>query len=455
MPEPWTSNPTPVRNLLRDLSASRLETLARKCGDVPVDLRDHSEFIAVQVEHSPLQLVTVLRKFQLNEVHEVCSRLAIPTTARKEILVRRIMEELKLKPTRVFISYSHDDKEHSARVLRLANRLRADGIDAYLDQYEPVPEQGWFRWMQKQMESADYVLLVASEIYRKRFEGKAEGPAGWGAGFEGALATQLRFGPERGKQRFVPVALTDADLRYVPLAMKDLSTFVVSEDYEGLRAALSRGRGRGTPLPASSAHSVGAVAPVRVGRLDLVLDLDVREARIRLDEIRRALRDVGGETIDITDVQAGSTQLTIVGSPEEIEKLRQKIDDGELQEIVGSSIRVADAAPKPSKGPPWFSRAKLSRLAKLAEDAGADNLRDKILDGLPKGVWRQLMNGKSSTRDDLLKLNDMHRLRDGDVPLEQWIWLLRYQVGTDFDLSEIHNLHCELCDILGVVHPDP
>jgi hypothetical protein len=36
---------------------------------------------------------------------------------------------------RVFISYSHDSIEHARLVLELAERLRADGVDAQLDQY--------------------------------------------------------------------------------------------------------------------------------------------------------------------------------------------------------------------------------------------------------------------------------------------------------------------------------
>jgi hypothetical protein len=34
---------------------------------------------------------------------------------------------------RVFISYSHDSPEHADRVLALADRLRAEGIDCHLD----------------------------------------------------------------------------------------------------------------------------------------------------------------------------------------------------------------------------------------------------------------------------------------------------------------------------------
>jgi hypothetical protein len=43
------------------------------------------------------------------------------------------------RPPRIFISYSHDSEEHSARVLELATRLRSEGVDAWLDRYEPAP----------------------------------------------------------------------------------------------------------------------------------------------------------------------------------------------------------------------------------------------------------------------------------------------------------------------------
>lgn len=53
---------------------------------------------------------------------------------------------------RVFISYSHDSADHAEKVLQLADKLREDGIDAWIDQYEPVPAQGWPRWMEAQVE---------------------------------------------------------------------------------------------------------------------------------------------------------------------------------------------------------------------------------------------------------------------------------------------------------------
>lgn len=42
----------------------------------------------------------------------------------------------------VLISYSHDNPTHLDRVLTLSNKLRADGIDCVLDQYEESPSEG-------------------------------------------------------------------------------------------------------------------------------------------------------------------------------------------------------------------------------------------------------------------------------------------------------------------------
>ena len=74
-------------------------------------------------------------------------------------------------PTRVFVSYSHDSPAHAERVLVLADRLRHDGVDARLDQYEPSPTQGWPRWMVDEIAAADFVLVVCTATYRRRFDG--------------------------------------------------------------------------------------------------------------------------------------------------------------------------------------------------------------------------------------------------------------------------------------------
>jgi len=61
---------------------------------------------------------------------------------------------------RVFISYSHDSQEHKESVLEICQRLREEGVDAWIDQYEDSPAEHWPRWMRNQIAQAKYVLLV-------------------------------------------------------------------------------------------------------------------------------------------------------------------------------------------------------------------------------------------------------------------------------------------------------
>ena len=61
-------------------------------------------------------------------------------------------------------------------MLALANRLRQDGIDAMIDQYAPPSPIGWPQWMEREIQASDFALLVCTETYLHRVEGR-EDPA--------------------------------------------------------------------------------------------------------------------------------------------------------------------------------------------------------------------------------------------------------------------------------------
>jgi hypothetical protein len=82
-------------------------------------------------------------------------------------------ESLAAKP-RVFISYSHDSLEHEQRVRALADRLRADGVETWIDQYIQDPEEGWVTRMRNEIKQADRALLVFHRNLCARFLGKEE-----------------------------------------------------------------------------------------------------------------------------------------------------------------------------------------------------------------------------------------------------------------------------------------
>jgi len=105
---------------------------------------------------------------------------------------------------KVFISYSHDSQEHKDRILALANRLRAGGIDCNIDQYEESPAEGWPRWMMNQLEWADFVVVVCTEQYDRRFRGKESPGVGRGVTWEGAIITQELYDSHVKSPKFVP-----------------------------------------------------------------------------------------------------------------------------------------------------------------------------------------------------------------------------------------------------------
>jgi len=137
------------------------------------------------------------------------------------------MSSLSSAP-RVFISYSHDSPEHALRVLSLADALRSRGVDAWIDQYESVPAVGWPQWMIDQIAAADFVLVVCTETYRRRFEKKELPGKGKGVSWEGALISAEIYSATR-HSKFLPVALAESDLQHVPIILQGTTHFLVEE----------------------------------------------------------------------------------------------------------------------------------------------------------------------------------------------------------------------------------
>jgi predicted ATPase len=115
------------------------------------------------------------------------------------------MTEAEIPAPRVFLSYSQDSEAHAAAMLALSDRLRQDGVDCRIDQYESSPPEGWPRWMLRQIEDADFVLCVCTPSYNRRVLGRENPGTGLGATWEGIaiLAELYRTGAINAK--FIPV----------------------------------------------------------------------------------------------------------------------------------------------------------------------------------------------------------------------------------------------------------
>jgi hypothetical protein len=131
---------------------------------------------------------------------------------------------------RVFISYSHDSKEHKERVLRLAKRLESNGIDCNWDGYLMSPPEGWPRWMRKQIRQADFVLVICTKTYQERYEGEAEFGTGAGAKWEGMIITQEIYEAEGRNNKFIPVTFSKEDSKHIPIELRSGTRYVLDDD---------------------------------------------------------------------------------------------------------------------------------------------------------------------------------------------------------------------------------
>jgi hypothetical protein len=175
---------------------------------------------------------------------------------------------------RILISYSHDNPAHCDRVLALADRLRADGIDAMIDQHIQTPPEGWPAWCAKQIETADFVLMVCTETYLRRASRKEEPGAGHGVLWEGRLINQYLYDAGSVSAKFVPVLLADGSDAHVPLPVKGGTIYRVEtpEGYLSLLRLLSEqpltpmpplGKRRSLP-PRERRADGAAIAPPRL-----------------------------------------------------------------------------------------------------------------------------------------------------------------------------------------------
>lgn len=145
--------------------------------------------------------------------------------------------ELKAVPGEVFISYSWDSDHHVEAVLNLSNRLRSEGIDCVLDQYEQSPPEGWPRWMDRKIRDARLVISICTENYYRRLMGDDRPDAGTGVRWEGGLIYQHMYNAG-ANHKFIPVLFRKEDKKFVPTPLQSATYYVLDADYDKLYARL-------------------------------------------------------------------------------------------------------------------------------------------------------------------------------------------------------------------------
>ena len=131
-----------------------------------------------------------------------------------------------LTPPRVLISYSHDSDPHDNRVLELSDRLRVDGVDCHIDQYVTNPSEGWPLWMDKQVEDADFVLVLFTERYATR----SREPRKSGVRFESVLILQDLYEAGMINDKFIPVLFDKSNVAHIVKWLRPFNHYVIDND---------------------------------------------------------------------------------------------------------------------------------------------------------------------------------------------------------------------------------
>lgn len=138
------------------------------------------------------------------------------------------------KNPKIFISYSHDSKDHQDRVLKLSDKLRSEGIDCSLDQYEDSPPEGWPKWMDKQVRESDFVLVVCTQTYYNRAMGVDDD--GKGIKWESSLIYQHLYNAGANNIKFIPILFSDGIFENIPEPLQGATYYNVDncDNYNSL-----------------------------------------------------------------------------------------------------------------------------------------------------------------------------------------------------------------------------
>ena len=100
---------------------------------------------------------------------------------------------------RVFVSYSWEGDDHKHWVHALATRLRSDGVNAILDQWNLRPGSDKNLFMERSVVDSDLVLIVGTPTYAR----KANERTG-GVGYEAMIITG-QLAQQISQEKFIPI----------------------------------------------------------------------------------------------------------------------------------------------------------------------------------------------------------------------------------------------------------
>lgn len=124
--------------------------------------------------------------------------------------------EAEILHPKVFISYAWENEEHQDWVKRFAARLRQDGVDAVLDQWDLDFGDNRLQFMER-IASVDSVVIVCTPRYAEKSNARKDG-----VGYESNIITS-GIAEKAGRQKFIPVLRSGTWITAVPVWLKHVA----------------------------------------------------------------------------------------------------------------------------------------------------------------------------------------------------------------------------------------
>lgn len=219
------------------------------------------------------------------------------------------------RPPRLFISYDSDDVALRHDVLALANRLRSDGVNAWIDVYEASPAEGWVLWRERQLLAADFVVVVCTPGYRRCFEAPMAS-GGSQLGWEAPLVRQRMYDDPGFRARVLPVVLHD-DPGAVPEVLRGGTIHALPRDYDELyRRVTGQPAVVGPPLETLGHRidNLGPRSPVFEGReaeLEATREALRRSAKLTTYTVLTGMGGIGKTRLAVEHAHLGEDDYDV------------------------------------------------------------------------------------------------------------------------------------------------
>jgi hypothetical protein len=192
-----------------------------------------------------------------------------------------------ITPT-AFISYSWDDDGHKKWVKTIATKLREDGVNVKLDQWELVPGDQLPSFMEKSIRGVDFVLIICTPKYKQKSDNR-EG----GVGYEGDIITAELF-QNQNHRKFIQILRRSEWIESAPswisakyyIDLRDSANF--DSNYKDLITTILNIRETAPPL---GQYQNNTTSTSIINKGEVTENDDIKIKGILVDEVGEPLND--------------------------------------------------------------------------------------------------------------------------------------------------------------------